>query len=487
MLFFVIQHCTNRIQSSAKFCSFPAFAFLEMEITGFVFVIFLVYLVSRIYKLVLQRRNQCCYMLSYECYKAPQDRKLNTDLCASMVLRNKNLGLEEYRFLLQTIVNSGIGEDTYAPKNVILGREADPLLDDSIMEMDDLMFDTLDNLFEKSGISPQEIDILVVNVSLLSAVPSLTARVINRYNMRSDVKAFNLSGMGCSASLVAIDLVQQLFKVHKNSLAVVVSTEALGASWYRGKEKSMMLSNCLFRSGGCSMLFTNNNALKHRAILKLKCMVRTHYGSNDEAYDCCIQMEDDQGYRGFRLTKKLVKSAAQSFIINLKVLGPKMLPVWELVRYAVVSIQNSKLKGALAPNLKAGTEHFCIHPGGKAVIDGVGKSLNLSDHDLEPAKMTLHRFGNTSAGGLWYVLGYMEAKKRLRKGDRILMISFGAGFKCNNCVWEVMRDLKDANVWEDCIDKYPVNSVANPFMEKYGWIHDEHMSFIRMEDTSFFT
>lgn len=444
------------------------------------------------HKWISQRRSQCCYMLAYECYKPADDsRKLSTGSCAKIVFRNKNLGVEEFRFLLKTMVSSGIGEETYGPANVMAGREETPTLNEAISELDDIIFQTLDNLFSRTNISPSEIDILVANVSLLSPVPSVTSRVINRYKMRDDVKVFNLSGMGCSASLVAVDLVQQLFKSHKNSLAIVISTESMGPNWYCGKEKSMMLSNCLFRSGGCSMLLTNKSELRQEAILKLRCSVRTDLGSSDEAYNCCIQGEDELGYRGFRLTKALTKSAARALTMNLEIIIPKILPMWVLLRHVILSKTRSVGKkgrntsplgdilGATGLNLKHGIEHFCVHPGGRAVIDGVGKSLGLNEYDLEPARMALHRFGNTSAGGLWYILGYMEAKKRLKKGDRMLMISLGAGFMCNNCVWEVMKDLGDENVWKDCIHRYPPKTLANPFMEKYSWINDECLSFVR--------
>lgn len=171
-------------------------------------------------------------MLNYECYKPSDERrKLDTGSSCKVVLRNKNLGWEQYKFLLKTIVSSGLGEETYCPENVIAGREDDPRLDDALEELDGIFFQTLDRIFEKSGVCPREIDILVVNVSLLSPAPSLASRIINRYEMRTDVKAFNLSGMGCSASLVAVDLVRQIFKTQKNKFALVVSTESIGPNW----------------------------------------------------------------------------------------------------------------------------------------------------------------------------------------------------------------------------------------------------------------
>lgn len=439
-----------------------------MLLFPFIYVIFL------LAKLVIRKvyDHSTCYMIDYELYKGKDEMKLGIDECAKIVLRNKNLRKEEYKFMLKTFVNSGLGDETYGTKNIILGKaEQHPTLADSLSEMDAIIYDTLDCIFSRSNISPSEIDILVVNVCLLPAVPSLTSRIINHYKMRQDVKAYNLTGMGCSASLIAIHLIQQLFKTQKKRLAIVVSSESTAANYYPGKERSMMLSNCLFRVGGCSMLLTNDSARKKQAILKLKCAVRSHIGSDDEAYNCCIQGEDDQGYRGIRITKSIIKAASQSVLKNLQVLLPKTLPLWEIIRYVC-------LKGNSKINLKSGIEHFCIHPGGRAVIENIGASLGLNEYDLEPSTMALHRFGNTSASGIWYALGYIEAKKRLKKGDSILMISLGAGFKCNTCVWEVTSDLVRANVWKDMIGSYPPKT-TNPFL---GWRNDEMMDIIGREE-----
>nr|GEW97343.1 3-ketoacyl-CoA synthase 12-like [Tanacetum cinerariifolium] len=399
-----------------------------------------------------------------------------------MMRRCENLGLEDYRFLLRAIVSSGIGEDTYAPRNFFSERGANSTLSDSEFEMDEFYTKTLDRLFSRSSVSPQDIDILVVNVSVMTLVPSLTSRIINHYKMREDVKSFNISGMGCSASLISINLVQNIFKTHRNKLALVLTSEAIAPNWYNGSEKSMILTNCLFRCGGAAVLLTNKPALRKQAMFKLKCLVRTHMGANDEAHTCCRQQEDDQGHIGFFLGKNLPKTATRALTENLRTIAPKIMPLAAICRYVLqVNIQklgakylNKKVAKKVSLNFKLGVDHFCLHPGGKAVIEGVQRSLALADDDMEPSRMTLHRFGNTSASSLWYVLGYMEAKKRLKKGDRVLMIGFGSGFKCNSCMWEVTRDLDDKNVWEDCVDNFPPKSLDNPYLEKYGWINEEN-------------
>ena len=90
------------------------------------------------------------------------------------------------------------------------------------------------------------------------------------------------------------------------------------------------------------------------------------------------------------------------------------------------------------------------------MIDKVQHSLGLSDEQMEPTHMTLHRFGNMSSSTIWYELAYIEAKGRMRKGDRVWMLGIGSGFKSNSAVWDCIRPAEVDKAWASCIHRYPV-------------------------------
>jgi hypothetical protein len=65
-------------------------------------------------------------------------------------------------------------------------------------------------LLVSPGIQPRQIGCVIVNSSLFNPTPSLSACIMNHFKMGSKTINYNLGGMGCSASLVAIDLAKQV-------------------------------------------------------------------------------------------------------------------------------------------------------------------------------------------------------------------------------------------------------------------------------------
>lgn len=120
-----------------------------------------------------------------------------------------------------------------------------------------VVFGAVEDLLKKTGIKPKQIGILALNCSLFNPTPSLTAMVINRFKLRSNIISYNLAGMGCSASPIAIDLARQMLELHPSEYALVISTENVSQNWYFGNDRSMLLPNCLFRAGAAAILLSN--------------------------------------------------------------------------------------------------------------------------------------------------------------------------------------------------------------------------------------
>jgi len=121
--------------------------------------------------------------------------------------------------------------------------------------------------------------------------------------------------------------------------------------------------------------------------------------------------------------------------------------VWTFFSQVAVNVMSKAKKAGwnvnvprpYVPNFAKGIDHFCIHAGGRAVIDGVQKNLGLQENHVAPSKQTLHDWGNTSSSSIWYEAEWIERFGNLKRGDRILQVAFGSGFKCNSAVWLALR------------------------------------------------
>ncbi|KAL3515165.1 hypothetical protein ACH5RR_022067 [Cinchona calisaya] len=412
----------------------------------------------------IMRRPKSIYLVDYACYRAPDHLRVQYKkfMDHSKLMGDFDESLLEFQ--RKILERSGLGEETYLPEamHCIPPR---PSMATARDEAEQVMFGALDNLFKSTNVKRKDIGILVVNCSLFNPTPSLSAVIVNKYKLRGNIKSFNLGGMGCSAGVIAIDLAKDMLQVHRNTYAVVVSTENITQNRYFGNKKSMLIPNCLFRMGCAAILLSNKASEKRRAKYKLVHVVRTHKGAEDTAFKCVYQEQDDNGKTGVSLSKDLMSIAGSALKTNITTLGPLVLPISEQLLFFVTLLarkllNNAKIKPYI-PDFKLAFDHFCIHAGGRGVIDELEKNLQLSPIHVEASRMTLHRFGNTSSSSIWYELAYIEAKGRIKKGHRIWQIAFGSGFKCNSAVWQAMRNVKPSpnSPWEDCIHRYPVQII----------------------------
>lgn len=408
----------------------------------------------------LLSRPRAVYLVDFSCYRPPDNCRVPFATFMEHSRLMNYFDQKSLDFQMRILERSGLSEETCFPPalHYIPPR---PTMEASREEAQLVIFTALDDLFARTGIRPKDIDILIVNCSLFCPTPSLSAMVINKYKMRGNIKSFNLSGMGCSAGIIAVDLAKDMLQVHRRVYAVVVSTETITPNWYCGNQRSMLLPNCLFRMGGAAILLSNRGQERRRAKYQLVHVVRTHKGADDKAYRCVYQHEDSDGTVGTSLSRDLMAIAGDALKSNITTLGPLVLPFSEQLHFLLSLLGrrfvNPKWKPYI-PDFKKALEHFCIHAGGRAVIDELEKNLQLSEEHVEASRMTLYRFGNTSSSSLWYELAYIEAKGRMRKGDRVWQIAFGSGFKCNSAVWTSLRTVTTPThgPWADCILRFPV-------------------------------
>ncbi|KAK1582154.1 hypothetical protein Q3G72_034154 [Acer saccharum] len=319
-------------------------------------------------------------------------------------------------FLTKVLERSGIGNECYVPSSIPV-LPSDLSLNSTMEELELVIFSTVSNLFTKHKLNPRSIDVVITNCSLVCTVPSLATMIINKFGLRSNVMSFNLSGMGCSAGLLSVSLAKDLLRVHKNSTVLVMSMESVSSNPYTGKVKSMLLANCLFRMGGVAILLSNKTNYKHIAKYELQHLTRTHLGSKDTAYKCVFQEADEEGCIGVSLSRSILQVAGEAMKTNMSTLAAFVLPYSEIIKYGL-SVTWKKFwpparkRGTYIPDFRKAFDHFCVHAGGKAVIDAIKESLKLKDRDVEASKMTLYRFGNTSSSSVWYSLSYLEAKEQ---------------------------------------------------------------------------
>lgn len=349
---------------------------------------------------MVQRYEQTVYLLDFTTFEPPRSWRLTSaELLDILEKQDPPYTAESMKFTEKILGQSGVGDETAWPPAIMNFMRKNIPMDETLeaarRESETVIFDCIRKLLARTKTKARDVDFLVINCSLFSPTPSLCSMVINEFGMRSDISAYNLSGMGCSAGIISIELCKNLLASKPNSLALIVSTENLTQALYHGNERAFLLQNTLFRCGGASVLLSNKWMDGFRSQFKLLTCMRTHYVA-PQSYDCVYETEDQNRRKGVRLSKDIVKVAGRALELNFTNLGPYVLPISEQLKVVwsmIVRMVYKQFKWGRVlpyiPDFKRGVDHFCIHAGGRGVIDGIEKNLNLSPAHVAASRHAL--------------------------------------------------------------------------------------------------
>lgn len=261
---------------------------------------------------------------------------------------------------------------------------------------------------DDAGYRPDDVDALFFTTVTGISTPTLDAHLVNRMNLRRDVKRSPFFGLGCVAGAAGTARMSDYLRAYPEDVAVLLSVELCSLT-IQPEDLSVpnLIATGLFGDGAAAVIGVGGR----RADVDGHAGPRVLATRGDFHPDTEWVMGWDVGSTGFRI----VLSAG--------------LP--QLVRERVGADVESFLD---ANGLKVGDiSRWIAHPGGPAVLQAVQDALSLEREDLAITWRSLSEVGNLSSASVLLVLGETMTEHPPEPGEFGLLIAMGPGF-CSEMV-----------------------------------------------------
>ncbi|MGM9971161.1 MAG: beta-ketoacyl-ACP synthase III [Anaeroplasmataceae bacterium] len=248
--------------------------------------------------------------------------------------------------------------------------------------------------FRKTGISPNDIDLVIVaTITGDDITPSVACKILKELNIR-DVMAFDINA-ACSGFIYALNTASALMEANDYKYALVI-----------GAEKLTKLLDYSDRS--TAILFGDGAAAT---------IVRR---SKKKAYFSCFGRTDELNVLqapGITQNGIFKNSVCNDFYLTMN--GQE---VYKFAISASIEAINSVLdKASLTLN---DISLIVPHQANIRIIEAISKRLKL---DMDKFYTNVSEYGNTSAASIPLALNEVLDKKILKKGDKIILVGFGSG------------------------------------------------------------
>ena len=232
--------------------------------------------------------------------------------------------------------------------------------------------------------------------------PGLDYHLINSLNLPRNVKRTNIGFMGCAASLVGFNSVNEAMNNisdEEETNTLLVSVELCSLHLQTEPTKDNILANMIFADGAAAALFSNSHSLKSKTQLKIISTKSILFDNSAEFMGWKI---GDFGFE-MMLSTELPKIILEQAVPALE----KMLDD--------IGIKKEEIK------------HWALHPGGRAILDSLHKGLELTEEEMKPSRDVLKNFGNMSSASILFVLKEILQTRAIKQNDLCCAVAFGPG------------------------------------------------------------
>lgn len=260
-----------------------------------------------------------------------------------------------------------------------------------------------DCLQNKPGGSTGISHLITVSCTGMSA-PGLDLQVMEMMELPRQLHRTSINFMGCYAALHAMKMADSICRAEPSSLVLIVCTELCTLHFQKAPTPDNLAASLLFGDGSAAILLGSESQGKSLASIRGFYAEVVPKGKRDMSWEL----------------------SSSGFLMTLSGYIPELISTdfRPLLERAMLSYKMD------IDEIK----NWCIHPGGKRILQAVQKSLQLEEGKLDAAASVLKDFGNMSSPSVLFVL------KRLLEADQkgiSLAAAFGPGLTMETCLLEI--------------------------------------------------
>lgn len=311
-----------------------------------------------------------------------------------------------------------IGTGSYVPTRVLSNTDLEKLVDTSdewivtrtgIRERhlaadgeftSDLATKAAQQALQMAGVSPEEIDLIIVGTITGDFPWPATACLVQNNLGARNAAAFDVSA-ACSGFVFALDGAVKRIETGSSKKALVIGAEVLS----RVVDWQDRNSCILFGDGAGAVVLVGEEGDSG--------VLSTHLHSDGSYWELLYQA-------GFGSRYPASETGLKDRLPYLKMQGN------EVFKVAVRSLHEVAVEALEANGMTAGdVDLFIPHQANRRILEATAKRLGLSDDQVY---INVDRFGNTSGASIPLALDEANRAGRIKAGDIVLFDAFGGGF-----------------------------------------------------------